>query len=697
VNLKLSPKRIKKLCDDAFFEGRRFGSLAKGNTLVCARKNFLTMSASADATASAASTGKEGGGAVDAQQVYRTCGACGKVDDLGSMKVCSKCKLVPYCSSKCQQKAWRGGGHRAVCVAASEKVRPDSTDVRFVNGALRFSADSGSVGRSVTTTCALKSGDLLLYEDACAAITRFHTDDSKTGQVVPMQGVESPHLIAPISNNMSVVEGILSNLTLTKWQMKSILDVTPGAVPDASNVRANARRITCFYGQTDIGVALYRLVPWFRHSCTPNAVFMTTNRHEAVVQLIRDVEKGDEIFVSRIDLPVAQHACSCIRSVELINAGQPACSCNACVREIEAGHVPCPAAKVIDVRKFYFECSISAVRRFSDPHADVFASEKRSASTASANDVLDAWCSDMDEHPDRILRGSHLTFFYFGKMVLMYAPMVTRQLRTEGTPEQKAKCDTFFTRMRRSAQRFEKEPGCLPALSFELARSNVVPGNNFNDVALSITRLMNAVDEGTFALHPDVSSTSVRLASGLGVYYPGLLRVTTSVIAAMRALGEQSKDRDETTLRGIYRATVWPQRCAEFDASSDVDIEILDLAFADAASVVEVHGATKEARADVLKHIQTMSGDFAILWTDNDDDSGIAHAVLHPKATDPPKEYYDARTLMRFIAAHHMPISLETPHGHTPKLSSGGVLTHGILFADDLQTLAEQVSDDNDS
>jgi len=404
-----------------------------------------------------------------------------------------------------------------VCVAASEKVRPDSTDVRFVNGALRFSADSGSVGRSVTTTCALKSGDLLLYEDACAAITRFHTDDSKTGQVVPMQGVESPHLIAPISNNMSVVEGILSNLTLTKWQMKSILDVTPGAVPDASNVRANARRITCFYGQTDIGVALYRLVPWFRHSCTPNAVFMTTNRHEAVVQLIRDVEKGDEIFVSRIDLPVAQHACSCIRSVELINAGQPACSCNACVREIEAGHVPCPAAKVIDVRKFYFECSISAVRRFSDPHADVFASEKRSASTASANDVLDAWCSDMDEHPDRILRGSHLTFFYFGKMVLMYAPMVTRQLRTEGTPEQKAKCDTFFTRMRRSAQRFEKEPGCLPALSFELARSNVVPGNNFNDVALSITRLMNAVDEGTFALHPDVSSTSVRLASGLGV------------------------------------------------------------------------------------------------------------------------------------------------------------------------------------
>ena len=57
----------------------------------------------------------------------------------------------------------------------------------------------------------------------------------------------------------------------------------------------------------------------------------------------------------------------------------------------------------------------------------------------------------------------------------------------------------------------------------------------------------------------------------------------------------------------------------------------------------------------------------------------------------------DTRTLMRFIAAHHLPISLETHHGHTPKLSAQGVLSHGILFADELQALAEQVADDNDS
>jgi hypothetical protein len=38
------------------------------------------------------------------------------------LKLCSKCKLVSYCSKECQLQHWREGGHKRFCIAAIERV-----------------------------------------------------------------------------------------------------------------------------------------------------------------------------------------------------------------------------------------------------------------------------------------------------------------------------------------------------------------------------------------------------------------------------------------------------------------------------------------------------------------------------------------------------------------------------------------------
>jgi TPR repeat protein len=43
------------------------------------------------------------------------CAHCKKVDGLGTMKCCSRCKRVHYCSVECQKSHWKIGGHKRVC------------------------------------------------------------------------------------------------------------------------------------------------------------------------------------------------------------------------------------------------------------------------------------------------------------------------------------------------------------------------------------------------------------------------------------------------------------------------------------------------------------------------------------------------------------------------------------------------------
>jgi TPR repeat protein len=55
-----------------------------------------------------------------------TCAHCKSKGDIGTMKRCSRCQAVFYCSAKCQTQHWKGGGHKAVCRALGTSTPTDT-------------------------------------------------------------------------------------------------------------------------------------------------------------------------------------------------------------------------------------------------------------------------------------------------------------------------------------------------------------------------------------------------------------------------------------------------------------------------------------------------------------------------------------------------------------------------------------------
>jgi hypothetical protein len=59
------------------------------------------------------------------------CAHCKKVDDLGTMKCCSRCKHVHYCSVECQKLHWKRGGHKQACGKEEGAQRPEGLPLLF--------------------------------------------------------------------------------------------------------------------------------------------------------------------------------------------------------------------------------------------------------------------------------------------------------------------------------------------------------------------------------------------------------------------------------------------------------------------------------------------------------------------------------------------------------------------------------------
>ena len=65
---------------------------------------------------------------INRDYIFDVCNCCGLKRSDG-MKKCSKCKLVYYCSKKCQKYDWIRNGHRSQCkkndkLSVYQKVRP---------------------------------------------------------------------------------------------------------------------------------------------------------------------------------------------------------------------------------------------------------------------------------------------------------------------------------------------------------------------------------------------------------------------------------------------------------------------------------------------------------------------------------------------------------------------------------------------
>ena len=70
-----------------------------------------------------------------------------------TLRHCSRCKLVQYCSTECQAQHWKSGGHRKNCVAVSERSLKAAVVVSSSEkGASSSSAECASCLESLETS-----------------------------------------------------------------------------------------------------------------------------------------------------------------------------------------------------------------------------------------------------------------------------------------------------------------------------------------------------------------------------------------------------------------------------------------------------------------------------------------------------------------------------------------------------------------
>jgi hypothetical protein len=67
-----------------------------------------------------------------------TAAECANCADFGGphgiiLKLCSKCKLVSYCSQACQLQHWRQGKHKQFCIANDARMPPKTSEAAPTN------------------------------------------------------------------------------------------------------------------------------------------------------------------------------------------------------------------------------------------------------------------------------------------------------------------------------------------------------------------------------------------------------------------------------------------------------------------------------------------------------------------------------------------------------------------------------------
>ena len=90
-------------------------------------------------------------------------------------------------------------------------------------------------------------------------------------------------------------------------------------------INANVHNLSLI--QTDFGMGLYPYASLFNHSCYPNCVFINTNNCLLSCVTLRDINKGEELYVNYIDL----YDISAIRQKILKQEKSFLCQCNRCL------------------------------------------------------------------------------------------------------------------------------------------------------------------------------------------------------------------------------------------------------------------------------------------------------------------------------------------------------------------------------
>lgn len=88
----------------------------------------------------------------------------------------------------------------------------------------------------------------------------------------------------------------------------------------------------------DVGIGLYQVSSYFNHSCDPNAIqTFDDNSVEMSIKALRDIQEGEEIFISYIDLFYPTYW----RKKELYKTYNFFCNCSRCLSPDNNDHYKC--------------------------------------------------------------------------------------------------------------------------------------------------------------------------------------------------------------------------------------------------------------------------------------------------------------------------------------------------------------------
>ncbi|EYU22920.1 hypothetical protein ABFS82_03G103400 [Erythranthe guttata] len=215
-----------------------------------------------------------------------------------TLKACSACRVVWYCSSNCQKSDWKF--HRIECRTLS---KVDKERVKLLTPSVRL----------MVKLCIRRKLEIEKIFPATVADNYKHVD----ALVSHMSEVEEKQLI--LYAQMANLVNLILQWPDSDINIKEIAE-------NFSKLACNAHTI-CDSELRPLGTGLYPVISIINHSCLPNSVLVFEERL-AVVRAMQYIPKGTEVTISYVEIAGS----TITRQKSLKEQYFFTCSCPRCIK-----------------------------------------------------------------------------------------------------------------------------------------------------------------------------------------------------------------------------------------------------------------------------------------------------------------------------------------------------------------------------
>ncbi|KAI0902018.1 hypothetical protein F4806DRAFT_22987 [Annulohypoxylon nitens] len=195
----------------------------------------------------------------------------GLPNGLITIRHCTRCHRVGYCSKSCQVKAWNRG-HKYECPILASKARPDlPVSVRALIKLLgRLRNSSAAERRQIL--------DILEFQPA---VDSEHMEKLRQQDQQKFDDFNIFALSAWVCAGGPVFEGLDIQVVCTKLMF---------------NIMHNTFDISSPFDAAEYGIGFDPIICSANHSCDPNVVLIS-NQPNTLLRALKPINKGDEIFM----------------------------------------------------------------------------------------------------------------------------------------------------------------------------------------------------------------------------------------------------------------------------------------------------------------------------------------------------------------------------------------------------------------